>query len=315
MYTKNILPYYFLVLLVGLTACADIIETDISAERVELVTPMNDLVTNTRVQNFRWKALEGADYYKVIVVSPSFDSTLRYEIERRVSGVQFDTSITPGTYEWTVVGMNDAYTSDQNTRRFTILDDSTLNLAQQVVNLVSPAEGTVLSDTVVSFLWQAVANASEYKLQIASPDFTNSSFMVVNQNLTDDFYTTNLAPGSYKWRVRAENDISVSPYAVGNFTINLVTNLEAPALIAPVNFATVNLPVNLAWTADGNSVRDTLYIYTDVNLTNEVLKVAVVNTTYVFNDNANTVYYWRLRSVAADGSLSAYSETRQFLVP
>ena len=310
---KKIFLGFFCSLLL-LTACSDIIERDISEDKICLVTPINNLVTNVRLQNFRWEELNDADYYRVVVVSPAFDSIVSYAIERDIYDTRFDTTLTPGVYEWTVLGVNGGYESDKTIRSITILDDSTQNLSQQVVLLVNPTNGASLNDSTVNFLWQELEEATEYKLQVASPDFTNSSFIEINENLTSDNYAVQLSAGTYKWRVRAENDISVSAYSEGNFTIDFTNSIEAPAIVTPVNFATVNLPVNLIWTADANSVRDTLYVYSDVNLSTEVLKVATVNTNYSFNDNSSTEYFWRLRSVGATGTLSSYSETRRFSV-
>ena len=310
---RKLFLYFSLLSFLLYTACSDIIEADISKDKVCLVTPLNNIVTNVRVQNFRWRELQDADYYRLVVVSPRFDSILSYAIERDIHATRFDTSLSPGVYEWTILGVNEGYESDKTIRSLTILDDSTQNLSQQTVLLVNPTNGAILSDSLVNFLWQGLENATEYKLQVASPNFTNSSFIKINENLTADNFSTHLVPGNYKWRVRGENDISISNYGEGNFSINL-SSLEAPNLVAPVNFATVNLPVTLSWGVDDNSVRDTLYVYTDINLSNEVLKVATVNTDFSFNDNSATEYFWRLRSVDASGTVSSYSETRRFSV-
>jgi len=81
-----------------------------------------------------------------------------------------------------------------------------VRIYESSVELLAPSDAVVLSDTDVTFVWSSVDGASEYVIQIATPDFTNPLQIVTESTMsTTSFSTTLLATTTYEWRVKAKN--------------------------------------------------------------------------------------------------------------
>jgi len=164
--------------LVMVFGCTDVLEQDLDEDQITLLAPADNLVTTEVSQVFWWEASDEVTGYRIRVVSPSFDSIARLVIDEPITeGLTFETTLPAGVYQWTVVGTNSFSETTPIARNLTILDDSTQNLITQTILLVGPEENQSQSDSMVSFLWQEVEVASNYRIQIATPDFSNSSFI------------------------------------------------------------------------------------------------------------------------------------------
>ncbi len=292
--------------------CTDVLEQDLDGDQVVLLAPADNLVTTEVSQVFWWEASDDVTGYRIRVVSPSFDSIARLVIDDQIEeGLTYETTLPAGDYQWTVVGTNSFSETTPVIRNLTVLDDSTQNLTAQTVLLVGPEEGQAQRDSTVSFLWQELEVASNYRVQIANPDFSNNSFIVEDVTVEGDNYTTTLPEGEYQWRVRGENDTSVTPYSTRSFFIDS-SNPTAPILNTPNDRDTVSSPVFLAWSIDESSSQDTLYLYSDALLNDLVLKIGLSETSYTFSNGVLEKYYWRLRSVDSAGNLSPFSSLRSF---
>lgn len=308
-----VLSCSFLLLLIS---CSEIIEPDLEGTEVELLAPADSVMMTTQTQLFWWEELEKiVDVYNIQIVSPSFDSIVTLIADEDITDSdKFEITLAPGIYEWTVIARNSNSQSQSEIRRLIITDDGSQNLANQTLTLVAPLDGGITNETELTFLWGSLSEAEDYTIQVASPDFSNSTFFVLNERTTDDFYTaSSLAEGTYQWRVRAENSSTVSPYSSRSFEIDL-TAPSVPVLLNPVDGALVNLPINLEWEVDPSSTMDSIYIYTDPALTNLIEKVGTTATSYIFDDPIFQVYYWRVRSYDQSGNGSSFSETRSFSI-
>ncbi|MFD0963845.1 hypothetical protein [Pseudofulvibacter geojedonensis] len=99
-----------------------------------------------------------------------------------------------------------------------IIDE--VDISNRSVELLAPTDTAVLTSTDVNFTWSTVADANEYVIQIAIPDFTNSLQIVTDSTInTTSFSTTLLAASSYEWRVKAKNP----NYETGFSTRSLTT--------------------------------------------------------------------------------------------
>jgi hypothetical protein len=299
--------------LLAAAACNDFLEVDLTGETVRLQAPADGSETSKQTQQFSWQPVEGATSYEVTIVTPSFDSIGTLVALEEVETNSFSTTLAPGAYEWTVVARNSAYASAGEVFSLLVRNDSTENLAGQTVQLVAPAAGSNVNSQTVEFLWQGLPSADQYNLQVASPDFSNSTYIVESVYTGSDHYALTLPQGAYRWRVRAENDISVTLYSERGFTID-ATAPAAPQLVAPTHNQFVTLPVTLSWTSDANTLRDTVYVYTDSLQSLPVLVEPTLDNTLEFNDNSSSVYFWRVRSVDAAGNAGPYSVVRKFRV-
>jgi hypothetical protein len=141
--------------------------------------------------------------------------------------------------------------------------------------------------------WNAVIGATSYQLQI----FDNSSTLVLNQTLATTSYSHTFTEGNYTWKVRASNGTDYTLYS--SRTILIDTTLpNVPSLSAPTNGSTTSISnISFNWNRtpfSGSQEFDSLYVYSNVALTNLVLKKRVTNPhSETILDNGT--YYWRMK--------------------
>ena len=314
MKTLKYIALLFLVLGSGWN-CSDVLEEDLQDHQVQLRAPANNLTTDLQTHTFWWEQLdEVINGYRLQIVSPSFDSTIQLIADVTITeGESHEMTLASGTYQWTVFAFNSTSETVPVIYDLVIRNDSSLNLSNQQLALVSPINGMITNKTDLTFLWQSLTNADAYKFQLGQPDFSNSTFLVEETTVNTDSYSTTLEEGAYQWRVRAENDLSVTSYTTYQLTIDL-TPPAAPILTSPTSGDTLSLPINLSWTADNDTVMDTLYVYKDSLITAPILQVPTTGTQYQFNDTQFDQYFWQVRSVDAAGNAGAFSVVRKFSV-
>jgi hypothetical protein len=201
-----------------------------------------------------------------------------------------------------------------DTFSLTIIPDTAQDLRKQTLLIDSPISGFITNEKSLIFKWQSLIAATEYRVQIASPDFTNSANIKLDKRINSNSFSTTLDEGIYRWRVRAENDKTNTDYVERALTIDLTAPL-APILLGPPIDSLSYLPISLRWTADiNNSERDTLYIYRDSTANQLILKQVTLNTNYSFKDSTTNLYYWRVRTVDKAGNNSVYSPIWWFRV-
>ncbi len=93
------------------------------------------------------------------------------------------------------------------------------DISQETVTMLAPLEGAHLSSTTVTFSWNTVEEADEYKLQIASPNFEAATEIVEDTTVTVISFSEALEAGDYQWRIRAENSVYESAYTTQSFTV------------------------------------------------------------------------------------------------
>ena len=93
------------------------------------------------------------------------------------------------------------------------------DISGKTVNILAPADTSVLTITEVNFSWSTVEDAESYKLQIATPTFDAATQIVLDTTITVSNFTKTLELGNYQWRVRAENSDYQTVYTSQSFTI------------------------------------------------------------------------------------------------
>ncbi len=297
------------------SACGDFLEDDISKDTVTLKAPADGVAVSQTTLDFWWEKLEGATSYRIQVVSPSFDSIATLVIDEEITDdTKFEATLPTGTYQWTVIGKNFGYeTKEGMVFDLTVTTDSASSLDGSILVLTAPVQDAATNEVDIVFSWQSMLNADDYNFQLASPDFSNNSFILANELLEGTTVSKTLTEGEYLWRVRGQNSSSISPFTERRLTIDL-TPPNAPTLTSPADGATVTMPVVLNWIPDLDSERDTLYVYKDSLATISVLKAAMTNSQFSFNDSSANKYFWRLRTVDKAGNIGPYSSLRKFLV-
>ena len=116
---KKLLPLLFLLLSVG----CEVLEEDISHDRVPVVAPADKVSVAAGAVDFRWAAVEYATGYEFTAVSPSFAAAGRVVADTviRADTLGCRLSLPAGEYEWCVTGFNGGYKTPGEIRSLTVL--------------------------------------------------------------------------------------------------------------------------------------------------------------------------------------------------
>jgi hypothetical protein len=301
-----------LVFAITFWSCDDIFITNLDDLTVELVTPQDEFSTTTQTQTFFWEKLNEADEYYLRIVSPSFDNPTDVIADEVLTENSYSITLSAGTYQWRVIAANSSSQTQGEIRTLHILEDSTLN--NQSINILTPNDNFITNQTSFNALWQPLSLADVYRIQLASPDFSHSSFVILDETTMNDSYSfENLTEGAYQWRIRAENTQSFSNYSTFNMTIDL-TAPTAPTLVSPNDGDTLTTPISLNWTPASDAVQDTLYVYQDSISTTPYLQIGTTDVNYDFSTTDLGKFFWRLRSVDNAGNVSNYSSSNSFII-
>jgi len=94
------------------------------------------------------------------------------------------------------------------------------NISNATVTTVAPSNESVISTGVIHFTWNALEDATMYKLQIATPNFTSAVQVVLDTLLENTSFSKNLPIGNYQWRVKAVNSDYETAYTTNSFEID-----------------------------------------------------------------------------------------------
>lgn len=310
-----------------LTSCNSVFEKNIEDEEVAMIIPLNNSTSNTNNVHFKWNEVEGASFYNLQIVSPSFNAISQFVLDSNITNEEYYFVLSPGTYQFQIRAENSghktAYTSP-----ITFTVDSTSNLTGQIVPLTSPNNDIYSNQKLFTFKWQNIQAAESYDFQIRlGIDFEASSTVLeLKENLSTNTYTPSANDfqfeneGVYSWGVRAVNTTSQTSSKYQSRTINIdTTSPSAQALVAPITEAIFVDTVIFYWTnaADPGIVKSPvtsqLEIATDVNFTSplETYTTELDTVFHVFNTGT---YFWRMFATDAAGNKSTNTETREITI-
>ena len=187
------------------------------------------------------------------------------------------------------------------------------DITNDIVNPISPIEGSVVQSNVVNFQWNLLDGADKYRVQL----FDNNQVVILDSLVSQTSLTYPLNSGTYKWRVRGENFGYQSTYSLPiSFTVIESTDLTTQQVIlsSPSNsFYTNSNSINLAWqdlaTADDFSVE----VVNVSNGSTVVLQQSGITNTFL--SLSNTVfstdgeYLWKVKAVNSTSETSFASRT------
>jgi hypothetical protein len=313
---KKYIVQTFLIGVVIFGGCREnLLEEDISGKRVAVNSPSDHDTVSTTTPLFWWNKLDGARNYHLQIVYPDFYSPQTLLYDTLVNADRFYPVLNAGmTYSWRIRAENSVYKGDWVLRTLTI--DSSVSLNSQSLIIISPANnGFSSSSAVVSFTWNAISNASLYRIEIIN---TASGSTVVSATTTVANYVYTFPQGNYSFNVRAENGTSVTPWSVRTFSIDQTAPV-APQLVSPANntfYSSTPSTVNFDWTDAADAITDSLYISTDSSFASGIQVAALLNASqnnYSWTGaQASTIYFWRVRSMDAAGNRSSYSTIFRF---
>ena len=95
------------------------------------------------------------------------------------------------------------------------------NITKDTLNLLAPSENVTLkTGATITFNWETLNGATEYQFQIAEPNFSNASQIVMDTLLQGiDFSVDSLAANTYEWRVKALNSGYETVYTINGFVV------------------------------------------------------------------------------------------------
>lgn len=194
--------------------------------------------------------------------------------------------------------------------------------------LSTPGNMATMLETLPTFEWEAVENATGYTIQIARNETFSSLVTTGNTNaVTLSYRPTGALPGGLTlyWRVQAKATNGPSAWSAVRSFIS-ANPPGIPGLLSPGNNALVTIYTpTLAWNKVSVPVLPSPTEFShyqvqvsDVNTFDLPLVDALVtehstpNYTLPEELDPNTTYYWRVRSVNTDDQYSQWSAVRFF---
>ncbi|MCK5677020.1 MAG: hypothetical protein KAH72_00900 [Flavobacteriaceae bacterium] len=170
---------------------------DFTDKEVELLSPMNNLISNQNTQNLSWKSVEGATEYRVQIWQPDVNGTLDHDEVVSITSLEY--TFIDGNYTWQVRAQNDT----QNTLFFTrkLLVDT---VKPNTPSLLSPSDKATESSGNISFSWERDAIAGSIELDsIYVYSDVELKNLVFKDKSANKQYDKDLSANSYYWYVQS----------------------------------------------------------------------------------------------------------------
>ena len=154
---------------------------------------------------FYWNKVSNADRYKIFI-RYSDDTWTSYSGE--TTNNYFSMDIAPGSYKVDIQALNTYGYTDSGYKDFAVHGEP----LKPVITSID--EGT--ASTPTTFYWNKVGNADRYKIFIRYSDDTWTSY---SGETTNNYFSMNIAPGSYKVDIQALNGYGYTDSGYKNFTV------------------------------------------------------------------------------------------------
>jgi len=179
------------------------------------------------------------------------------------------------------------------------------DISQKTVTALAPTNNSVLSHSNVTFSWESLNDANQYRLQIATPTFGEATQILVDSLLPHTSFSKELAPTSYQWRIRAENSAYTTAFSTQSFLVESTDDVdiseETVVLLAPANavsFAPTDT-INFSWDPILNAETYSFQIAIPDfdNATEIITNEITIATTFSVSNLAVNSYEWRVRAL------------------
>lgn len=186
------------------------------------------------------------------------------------------------------------------------------NISDKNMQLLAPANNAQFNSTSVTFTWEALEDATKYRIQIAKPNFATANEIVLDTETTETSFTKQLNIGEYEWRVKALNN-SYSTEFVSR-SLSIVSNADFNNNIVVLNTPTNNIKTNvtaqtLSWSPIIGATSYQLQIFDASNTLVANQNVTVSSYNYTFSEG---VFTWKVR--ATNGSDFTLYSSRNLIV-
>jgi hypothetical protein len=302
----------FIVLLLA-AACQDFVAEELGANKVTLLSPADSIQSTLLMPTFWWNAVNGAESYRLQIVSPSFARPEKMILDSAVSGTKCTIQLLPGKYEWRVKAVNNISETPYTVHYFVIAE--TADLSAQIVQLTSPVTNDTVNKTQQIYLWQKMNKADNYNFQVWKGSTKIADFLTDNITYT---YAIAEGDGAYQWKVRAQNTASNTTYSLRNLFIDTqappIPTLSSPATNTTLKDSVVTFQWQRA-TDNGSRIWDSVFIYKYTSGTQQLYISKASSTFHLINTLPSGTWYWMVRSYDRAGNISpTASELRLFTI-
>jgi hypothetical protein len=280
-------------------SCEDFVERDLSDQWVYVSSPSDFSSSDALTQTLNWKEVKGATSYNLQLFKTTDNTYLtvsEFIVDTTVKATHYTCTLKPGFYKWQIYGKNNGSQTGLSVFRFQI--DSTGDISNQKIILVSPANNAIKDSLKLTFDWKTLSTADGYNLQIFPLKGSSAVYSEVVRNPPVEY--TFAKAGDYRWRVSAIKGTFVSPYS--EFTLHIDTLRPAtPVVVSPKNDTTaLNIPIQLKWNTVTTATLYKVQVATDSTMNDSQMTVSETtsNTFYNFDKGtAATKYYWRVKAI------------------
>ncbi len=311
-----------LIILLGfcLFSCDDILEEDISDNRVIAIRPTMDEEILGETVKFQWQKINGADHYRIQVFNTERSNTLM--LDSLVSSREFLYNLSPGSYSWQIRGENNAYQTVYNYPiDFTVVYSEDLD--GQSVILSTPTNNFYTNSTSIVYSWQKLSAAESYELQLdkelngIETVYIEPDIALNNVSPQQNIYTED---AKYIWKVKAINSFSETDFSERILFLDRETP-PLPSLLSPEDEEVFNdSQISFSWdlNQDNGNVNSDRYsviqVSSDEDFTVIMEEEEVQNEQIDFSFSTAGQYYWRVKVEDIAGNNSGYSESQYFVI-
>jgi hypothetical protein len=95
---------------ITLFSCEEVFyEADISKDMVEITAPTDNVEVTAGSIKLNWKAIDGANTYKIQIATPSFDNATQIVLDSTTTEITITKDLAEQDYQWRVKAQNSAY--------------------------------------------------------------------------------------------------------------------------------------------------------------------------------------------------------------
>lgn len=296
--------------MMSLAACTEIFEKDIEDKEITIYTPSGKDSLNY-TQTFWWSQIDFATNYQLQVVYPNFAAPEKMILDTVVTTNRFPYYLGPGNFEWKVRAMNGAYKTEYFGNKFKIIVTS---LSEQHVFLRSPENNIQVSANSITFRWDKILGATNYKIQISTDrDFT-SPVEEETKNQSYPFPVTE--DNTYYWRVMALNDTSATEWS-DHFIVNVKNSPATVLLDSPGNNNSIDQSTNgvtLKWNSLGIGYKYDVYTRVGESGTFVEFKKDYASTSVLYKGSSGETIYWKVVGKNSSGKEGDDSDIWSFKI-
>ncbi|WP_452223484.1 hypothetical protein [Lacinutrix chionoecetis] len=177
------------------------------------------------------------------------------------------------------------------------------DLTNNMVTIIAPGSGQIITSNTVSFQWNTLEGADDYRLQIEN----NTNSIILDSLVSINNLEYPLEPGSYKWRVRGENFAYQTAYTFQvDFMVEASDDLsnQMVFLNTPTNNYYINSPSGILTTWSSINTADSYTFELDKQISGNITTVYqesdLTNTSHTLIDtylNEDAEYIWKVKAI------------------